>query len=105
MNAYCRLSERRDEATFIERHFPYSQFRGRVSRLEDHAKKLLKDTMVNFQYSSSFDLNLILLVVSQKTTVPFVGDIDYEPRDRRSSSKDPDPVSTSSAPSLDVGSA
>ena len=48
MNAYCRLSERRDEATFIERHFPYSQFRDRVSRLEDRAKGLLKDTMVSF---------------------------------------------------------
>jgi hypothetical protein len=47
MNAYCRLSERRDEATFIERHLPYSQFRDRVSRLEDRAKGLLKDTMVS----------------------------------------------------------
>ncbi|KAF8462090.1 hypothetical protein DFH94DRAFT_788689 [Russula ochroleuca] len=58
LDTYCRLSKRYEEATFTERHFPYSEFRHRVSRLEDRAKALLNDTL--------------------KTTVPFVDDIEFD---------------------------
>lgn len=78
LDTYCRLSKRYEEATFTERHFPYSEFRHRVSRLEDRAKALLNDTLVNFSYSSFFELNLMIPIVLQKTTVPFVDDIEFD---------------------------
>lgn len=46
-NMHCRLSKRIEETTFRERHFPYSQFRTKLSRFEEHAKALLNDTLVN----------------------------------------------------------
>ena len=47
MDMHCRLSMRIEEASFTERHFPYSEFRTSLSRFEDHAKILLNDTLVN----------------------------------------------------------
>ncbi|KAH9998579.1 hypothetical protein BJV77DRAFT_700237 [Russula vinacea] len=79
LDMFCRLSKRYEEATFAERHFPYSQFRNRVSKLEHLAKALLNDTL--------------------KTTVPFVDDIEYDPT---SGSRSLDAFSTPSAPFPDA---
>jgi len=87
LDSHCRLLKRYDEATFAQRHFPYSDFRNRVSRLEDLAKELLHDTF--------------------KTTVPFVNDIDigFDPKPSRlrpASSESPHAFSTLSAPFPDA---
>jgi hypothetical protein len=42
-----RLSKGIEKTTFTERHFPYSDFRAKLSRLEDLAKALLNDYLVN----------------------------------------------------------
>ena len=47
MDMHCRLSKRIEETTFTERHFPYSEFRFKLSIFEAHAKALLNDTLVN----------------------------------------------------------
>jgi len=49
-NMYYRINKRYEEATFRERHNPYSQFRIGVARLENHAKALLNDTLVKISY-------------------------------------------------------
>ena len=74
----CRLSKRYDEASFTERHSPFSRFRNRVAKLEDRARALLNDTLVEFLIQFSVYLNLMISIVHQKTTVPFVDDIDFD---------------------------
>jgi len=58
MNTYYRLSKGCDEMAFVDRHIPYSEFRYHLSRFEEHAKALLKDTL--------------------KTTVPCVDDMGFD---------------------------
>jgi hypothetical protein len=60
MDMHCRLSKRYDEVTLRDRHNPYSEFRQNVSKLVSDARGLLNDTLVNFSYTSSFNLNLII---------------------------------------------
>ncbi|KAH9998580.1 hypothetical protein BJV77DRAFT_1147793 [Russula vinacea] len=60
LDMFCRLSMRYEESTFAERHFPYSQFRNRVSKLEHLAKALLNDTLT--------------------TIVPYIDDIGFDPK-------------------------
>jgi hypothetical protein len=42
-----RLGKRIEKSTFTQRHFPYSDFRNKLSRFEDLAEELLNDTLVN----------------------------------------------------------
>ena len=66
------------------RHIPYSEFRGHVRKLVHDARGLLNETLVNFFiYSSSFDLNLIMSIVLQTTTVPYLDDMGFDPRNPR----------------------
>lgn len=48
MDMHCRLIKRHEEASFPERHNPYSEFRKYVSTFEDEAKELLHDTLASF---------------------------------------------------------
>jgi hypothetical protein len=57
-DVYCRLLKVFEEASFTERHFPYSEFRSKLSIFESHARDLLNDTLVN---------SLILLVLRSKS--------------------------------------
>ena len=102
LDMFCRLSKRYEEATFAERHFPYSQFRNRVSKLEHLAKALLNDTLVKFLKQFIFQFESHYTVVLQKTTVPFVDDIEYDPT---SGSRSLDAFSTPSAPFPDANGA
>ena len=72
------------KTTFTERHFPYSDFRTKLSRFEDLAAELLNDTLVN---------SLILIILRsmshhircalQKTTVPDIDEIVFKPKKSR----------------------
>jgi len=85
---YCRLCKRSEEATFTERHNPYSEFREQVSGLVQDAKALFNDTM--------------------NTTVPFMDDIGFDPKSLRRGMARPsrpeslDTSSTKSAPPPDA---
>jgi hypothetical protein len=79
MDMYCRLSKRSEEASFPERHNPYSEFRQQVAGLVQDARALLNDTMVKF-LGCAFNLNLIAPVVLQNTTVPFMDEIGFDPK-------------------------
>lgn len=57
---YFRLFKGYEETTFSMRHYPYSEFRRHVSKLERDAMGLLNDTLVSFSYILSFNLNLII---------------------------------------------
>ncbi len=80
---HCRLSKRIEESTFTERHFPYSEFRLHLSRFEEHARALLNDTLVNSAIRLVLRSSLILSVVLQKTTVPGVDDLMFNPENSR----------------------
>lgn len=77
---HCRLSKRIRESTFTERHFPYSEFRGKLSRFEDLAMELLNDTM--------------------KTTVPCVDDLEFKPESLRRATSRPSSSESTSNPDL-----
>ena len=102
MDTQLVLSQGYGQATFAERHFPFSTFRLDVSDLENNAIELLGDTMVIFSYTSSIDmyLRLIMPVVPQTTTVPYLMNRGSSPEDPRwpSSPETPDAVSTPSTP-------
>ena len=44
---HCRMTKRMEGTTFTNRHFPYSDFRVKLSRFDDLVQELLDDTMVN----------------------------------------------------------
>lgn len=71
---------RYDESTFAERHFPYSQFRNRVSKLEHLAKALLNDTLVEFLIRLIFQSKSHYTIVIQTTIVPSIDDIGFDPK-------------------------
>jgi len=81
MDMHCILSKGYGEATFAERHLPYSKFRKNVSDLQKAASELLNDTLT--------------------TTVPY---LMFSPEDPRwpSSPQSPDAVSTPSTPLPDA---
>jgi len=84
MDMHCILSKGYGEATFAERHLPYSKFRKNVSDLQKVASELLNDTLT--------------------TTVPYLMDKGFSPEDPRwpSSPESPDAVSTPSTPLPDA---
>lgn len=99
MDMHCILSKGYGEVTFAERHLPYSKFRKNVSDLQKSASELLNDTLVNFSYTSSFDLNLITPLVLQTTTVPYLMDKGFSPDDPRWPSRPESPDAAVSTPS------
>ena len=58
MDMHCILSKEYGKVTFAERHLPYSKFRKNVSDLQKIVGELFNDAVVNFSYTSTFDLNL-----------------------------------------------
>ncbi len=78
MDMYYRLSKGCDEMTFIERHIPRSEFRKHVGKLDNDTRVLFNDTLVKLlTYASSFDLNLIMSIVLQTTTVPYLDNMGF----------------------------
>jgi hypothetical protein len=97
-NMLCRLSKRIEESPFTERHFPYSEFRVKLSRFERYAKALLNDTLVNSLILLVLRPKLIISVVLQKTTVPCVDDLTFEPENSRRATERPCSTKSTSNP-------
>jgi hypothetical protein len=94
MNTYYRLSKGCDEMAFVDRHIPFSKFRQHVRKLDRDTRGLFNDTLVKFPiYTFSFDVNLIMSIALQATTVPYLDDMGFDPKnpglamDRSSSSE------------------
>lgn len=68
----------------VERHMPCSEFRKHVRKFVRETGGLFDDTMVNFLiYTSSFDLNLVVSIILQTTTVPHLDDMGFDPPNLR----------------------
>lgn len=78
-DAYYRLSRGCDTMSLVERHMPCSEFRKYVRKLDRDTEGLFNDTMVKFLiYTSSFDLNLIVSIILQTSTVPHLDDMGFD---------------------------
>jgi len=84
LDVYFRLFKGYEEATFPMRHYPYSEFRQHVSKLERDAMGLLNDTLT--------------------TTVPHLDDMGFDPKKPRREVARPSSLesSTPSAPYPDA---
>jgi hypothetical protein len=98
--------------TLVGRHIPCTDFRKYVRKLDSDTRVLFDDTLVKFLiYASSFDLNLIMSIVLQTTTVPHLDDMGFDPQNptlavvRPSTSTSPDAPSTPSTSCSDLGGA
>ena len=94
------LNQGYGEATFAERHLPFSKFRKDVSDLYKDACSLLNDTLVNFFIHLFLQSESHYPVVLQATTVPYLMDKGSSPEDPRwsSSPESPDAVSNPTTP-------